>query len=1176
MRKIILGIAILSQLNVFAQTNTDLRPQVKSPEVNKFEQYMNMPVNLVSGTPQVSIPIYTLEYGGMSLPISLEYDASGVKVESIASCVGQNWTLNVGGVVSRIVKGAPDEGNPYATGIWSNIDVDGFYQDYGLTKLENQLNNFPASELPYNPNSDNGRENQYERWLMDLNKGNKDSEPDLFYFSTPQGGSKFVFNDQRKVVYLENTDFIIKENFDENDFKSWDVTSASGVKYKYGIDNPTSYQGRGNICEANYTLNTTGYTNGLGFVVNHYIANSWFLTEMKNYQTNHKIELEYVDNKYSYKINSDKSGFTGSCSAKTVNNNGITSIIYASIYPNSSCASDSEEGSYFMTAAPSPQSYIYNYVNSKLISKIKAGDKEINFIYSTRTDLEQCAAFDDLPKKLDEIKILYKGQCIKRFIFNISTSTCPASINSANPDFDDYSRKRLFLESMTEIDCNEQKTEKPYTFIYNPINLPNRMSYAQDKWGYFNGVMDNPSMFPKYGAIANQAYANRSVNFVSSKAGVLESIIYPTKGTVNFEFEQHQSNVPIDTDDYVRDNSLYYAQGLMPYSPTAFSNSFNSKTFTVTDSHIKLKMSLIYGTSSFSTPLASCPVHCYANAMEILNSSGTIIYNESYGQLENLQNANPGQSVTKTIEHFLYDNNNVNSIFIEGETYTVKVYGINGCYHATLDLVVPKSEIASWPIYTVGGLRIKKIIHKNYDNTVVKEMKYTYIKPKAIYRFEKCVTFDYSCFDNIDTFGATSSNGLPFISLLNRQYLKDYLISKENITLLRTSMGRFRFVSPGKDLYNIDFMGPYITYQQVIETDGVSETKHEFEEYKNHLELHGYGSLDTLPIAPVFQLSLAGEKTKVISFNSVGVNLKENNYKYNYMVANVVVNAGINLKLGSNSDGLTRCYPIYVGQTKTLKSETETTNLNGNTVTKTTGYEYNGNGHNQPTKITTTDNQGNQSLITNLTYPLDIPSPDPSIRRLILENRKETPIKTENYRGTEKISEQTTEYEIYPSDAAGTYLTLPKFVYSKKGNEPSNPLEKKVSYNYDTHGNLIEYTPENGVTTSIIWGYNNTQPIAKLENCVYATIAISTINNLKNLSNNNNEANLLNELNNLRAALPNAMVSSYTYKPLIGISTMTDAKGDKMTYEYDEFNRLKWVKDKEGNILSENQYHYKK
>src|SRR5690606_11476369 len=65
--------------------NADLRPDIKSPEVNKFEQYTDLPINMVSGTPQISIPIYTLQYKGMEVPITLEYDASGVKMESIAS-----------------------------------------------------------------------------------------------------------------------------------------------------------------------------------------------------------------------------------------------------------------------------------------------------------------------------------------------------------------------------------------------------------------------------------------------------------------------------------------------------------------------------------------------------------------------------------------------------------------------------------------------------------------------------------------------------------------------------------------------------------------------------------------------------------------------------------------------------------------------------------------------------------------------------------------------------------------------------------------------------------------------------------------------------------------------------------------------------------------------------------
>jgi YD repeat-containing protein len=53
------------------------------------------------------------------------------------------------------------------------------------------------------------------------------------------------------------------------------------------------------------------------------------------------------------------------------------------------------------------------------------------------------------------------------------------------------------------------------------------------------------------------------------------------------------------------------------------------------------------------------------------------------------------------------------------------------------------------------------------------------------------------------------------------------------------------------------------------------------------------------------------------------------------------------------------------------------------------------------------------------------------------------------------------------------------------------------------------------------------------------------------------------------------MVTSYTYEPLVGITSMTDPRGYKTTYKYDEFNRLQYVKDAEGNILSENEYKYR-
>jgi len=65
-------------------------------------------------------------------------------------------------------------------------------------------------------------------------------------------------------------------------------------------------------------------------------------------------------------------------------------------------------------------------------------------------------------------------------------------------------------------------------------------------------------------------------------------------------------------------------------------------------------------------------------------------------------------------------------------------------------------------------------------------------------------------------------------------------------------------------------------------------------------------------------------------------------------------------------------------------------------------------------------------------------------------------------------------------------------------------------------------------------------------------------------------------LNDLRTALPNAQVSTYTYDPLIGVTSITDPRGETIYYEYDNFNRLEHVKDAQGNILSKNKYNFKK
>jgi len=134
---------------------------------------------------------------------------------------------------------------------------------------------------------------------------------------------------------------------------------------------------------------------------------------------------------------------------------------------------------------------------------------------------------------------------------------------------------------------------------------------------------------------------------------------------------------------------------------------------------------------------------------------------------------------------------------------------------------------------------------------------------------------------------------------------------------------------------------------------------------------------------------------------------------------------------------------------------------------------------------------------------------------------------------------------------------------------------------YDEQGNLLQSTSAVGIPNAIVYGYDKTQPIARIQGATYAQVApyIQAIVDASNAdaANPANEQTLLTALDNFRqlSVLQNMQITTYTYDPLIGVTTSTPPNGIRAIYKYDANNRLEKVVDMNGVTLKEYEYNYK-
>ncbi|MBT1699194.1 hypothetical protein KK083_20020 [Fulvivirgaceae bacterium PWU4] len=190
-----------------------------SPEAAALARYAAVPVGLYTGTPQVSIPLWELKEGDITVPVSLSYHAAGNKVEEIASRTGLGWTLNAGGIVTRTIMGEADE--------------------YGYSGFINfSMHHAPMDILA-------GTAAERFPVLHGLEDCEADAQPDQFSFNFGGYTGKFAFNWNQTLDMAQKIDVsserritvrpvgLNTDPMSTSFIQAWEITTDDGMKYLF-------------------------------------------------------------------------------------------------------------------------------------------------------------------------------------------------------------------------------------------------------------------------------------------------------------------------------------------------------------------------------------------------------------------------------------------------------------------------------------------------------------------------------------------------------------------------------------------------------------------------------------------------------------------------------------------------------------------------------------------------------------------------------------------------------------------------------------------------------------------------------------------------------------------------------------------------------------------------------
>ena len=193
---------------------------------------------------------------------------------------------------------------------------------------------------------------------------------------------------------------------------------------------------------------------------------------------------------------------------------------------------------------------------------------------------------------------------------------------------------------------------------------------------------------------------------------------------------------------------------------------------------------------------------------------------------------------------------------------------------------------------------------------------------------------------------------------------------------------------------------------------------------------------------------------------------------------------------------------------------------------------------------------------------------EPYTKELTELNRVLEPVITKQKVGDLYISETHNQYNLFQN------IIQKSATHQKKGAEINigTSTDRKITYDfYDNKGNILQYTLENSMPVTVVWDYTGQYPVAKIEG-----ISLSEFQETSYFTSILENGNLSEEDEKyLRDYYPNAMITTYQYKPLVGLTKIMQPNGQTEYYKYDTTNRLEEIRNDKKEVIKTFKYNYK-